>query len=217
VLIGLVALALGLVLLAPGVALAHVSATPDTTVAGSTSVVSLVVPHGCDGSPTTKISVEIPAQLASVTPVYKPGWTAEKVMEPLVPPIEEGERGTRTERVAEVVFTAAVPLPDGYRDTFGLQVTLPDQPDQTLVFPTVQTCESGETAWVQVPQPGQTAEPEHPAPTIVTTLAAPARQAVSPSLLTWVALGVAMLALAAVAWLGVTTATRVRRLERHRP
>jgi len=208
----LLALALGLVLAAPGVALAHVSASPDTTVAGATSVVSFVVPHGCDGSPTTRISIEVPAQLSTVTPVYKTGWTIEKVMEPLDPPVDDGHGGTRTERVAEVVFTATTPLPDGYRDTVGLQVRLPAEPGQTLVFPTVQTCESGETAWVQVPQPGQTAEPENPAPTVVTTTAATAAPtpSSSPSLLVWVAVAMAALALS----LGVATTLRARRGER---
>ncbi len=60
-----------------------------------------------------------------------------------------------TERVAQVVYTAKTPLPDGQRDAFELSLQIPeDAAGQTLAFPTIQTCEQGETAWTEIPADG---------------------------------------------------------------
>src|SRR5690606_24101837 len=56
---GAVAIALGagtLLALAPAVAAsAHVSASATSTAAGSSTIVTFSVPHGCEGSPTTQV------------------------------------------------------------------------------------------------------------------------------------------------------------------
>src|SRR5690606_5231872 len=41
-----------------------------------------------------------------------------------------------------------------------------------LTFPTIQTCEKGETAWTEVAPEGSTQEPQSPAPAITVTAAA---------------------------------------------
>ena len=132
------AIALGgpaLVALGAGSASAHVSVTPSSTAAGAYSVLTFSVGHGCEESPTTRLAVQIPEEIIAVTPTVNPGWTIEKKMD--------------GDRVAEVVYTARKPLPDGIRDTIELQLPLPDQEGEKVVFPVVQTCEKGETAWTQ--------------------------------------------------------------------
>src|SRR5699024_8102726 len=64
--------------------------------------------------------------------------------------------------------TADTPVPDGQRDAFELSLQIPEEAaDSTLYFPTVQTCEEGETAWVQIPDDGQDAHDlESPAPSV---------------------------------------------------
>lgn len=167
---GALAAACGLVLLTTGTASAHVTVTPSSTQAGSYSVLSFGVPHACNGSPTTRVSIQVPTELSTVTPTVHPGWTVEKVTEPLDPPVDDGHGGLRTERVAEVVYTATTPLPEGYRDVLSLQVKLPDTLGETLYFPAVQTCEVGETGWVQVAQDGQDPDAlESPAPAVPIT------------------------------------------------
>ena len=52
-----------------------------------------------------------------------------------------------------------------------LSTQIPDVAGETLTFPTVQTCEVGETAWVEVAAAGAE-EPEHPAPAFEVTAAA---------------------------------------------
>ena len=70
-----------------------------------------------------------------------------------------------TERTSSIVYTAETPLPDGQRDTFELSFQVPDAEGEVLSFPTIQTCEKGETAWTEVPADGQDEdELESPAP-----------------------------------------------------
>ncbi|MCL3837343.1 YcnI family protein [Aeromicrobium duanguangcaii] len=159
-----------LVVAAAGAASAHVSVTPSSTAAGSYAVLTFSVGHGCGTSPTTRLAVQLPEQVLSVTPTVNPNWTVEKTMEKLESPASDGHGSEQTERVAEVVYTARTPLADGLRDTIALQLPLPEKEGEKLVFPVIQTCEEGETAWTQTYEEGQD-EPESPAPFVVTTAA----------------------------------------------
>ncbi len=159
--------ALGIVALTAGVASAHVSMTPDTTAAGSYAVLTFSVPHGCEGSPTTKIAIQVPTAVQAVTPTVNPNWSVDKIAEKLAAPLKDEDGNEITERVAQVVYTAKTPLEDGYRDTLALSLQIPDEAGQTLQFPVIQTCAKGETAWNETPAKGQ--DPEelaHPAPSL---------------------------------------------------
>jgi uncharacterized protein YcnI len=156
--------AAGLLLAGATAAGAHVTANPAESPAGGFAVISFAVPHGCDGSPTTAIAIEIPEGVTSVKPTVVAGWDIEIAKEDLAEPIE-GEGGTITDRVASITYTASEPLPDEYRQEFPVSMRMPEAPDETLAFPVVQTCVAGETAWITVPEEGQ-AEPEHPAPVV---------------------------------------------------
>jgi uncharacterized protein YcnI len=150
---------------------AHVTATPTTTAEGSYTLVTFGVPHGCDGSPTTSVEIQVPEALNSVTPGVNYGWEVEKVYEDLATPVTDSHGNAVTERVASVVYTAKEPLPDGFYDSFVWSMQLPEgTAGETLYFPAVQTCEEGETAWIQIPEEGQSGEElEHPAPSVTVT------------------------------------------------
>ncbi len=149
------------------VAGAHVSAGPSPQVAGAYGVVTFGVPHGCEGSPTTEVRIKMPESVPQVTPTVNPNWDVATTEITLDTPIEAGHGQTITERVDQVVYTAKTPLADGLRDTFELSFKMPDLPGETLVFPTIQTCEVGETAWIDVPAAGESGdELEHPAPSV---------------------------------------------------
>lgn len=170
--VGAASLTAGLVVVGAGAASAHVTVTPDTTEAGAYALLTFGVPHGCGDSPTTTVSIQVPEQVVTVTPTVNPGWDVEKVMEDLAEPVDDGHGGQYTERVAEVVYTARTPLPDGYRDALVLSLKLPDAAGETLVFPTVQECAQGESAWVQVPADGEDGHDlELPAPLFTLTAA----------------------------------------------
>ncbi|RYJ02177.1 MAG: DUF1775 domain-containing protein, partial [Actinomycetales bacterium] len=165
------ALGLGATMLAAGAASAHVTVTPSTTAAGAYSVLTFSNGHGCEGSPTTRISISIPDGIFAVTPTRHADYTIEKVTEALDEPVDDGHGGQYTERVAEVVYTATTPLPDGYRDAFELQLKLPEgKAGDELAFPTIQTCETGETAWIDETVEGEP-EPDAPAPAFTLTAA----------------------------------------------
>ena len=140
---------------APLAASAHVSVEPASTAAGSYTVLTFSNAHGCDGSPTTGITIDIPQGIDSVSPTINPGWTAAKVMD--------------GDRVGQVTYTAETPLEDGYRTTFALSLQLPaDAEGETLSFPVLQSCEVGETSWREPTVEGEE-EPAHPAPTVTVT------------------------------------------------
>jgi uncharacterized protein YcnI len=158
--------AAGIVVLAAGAASAHVTISPSEGAAGSYTVLTASVPHGCDGSPTTKVAIKMPEQILSVTPTRNPLWNVQKVMQKLDEPVTDAHGNELTERVGQVVYTAKTPLPDGYRDAFELSLQVPDAVGETLVFPVIQTCEKGKTAWVETAADGNTEELEAPAPTL---------------------------------------------------
>jgi uncharacterized protein YcnI len=161
---------IALSLVAP--ASAHVTATPSTAAAGAYTVVTFSVGHGCEGSPTTKIEIQVPESVLSVAPTRNPFYEVEKTIEQLDEPVADAHGNEVTERVASIVYTADTPLPEGQRDTFELSFQIPDAEGEMLTFPTVQTCEEGETGWVEVPADGQDAdELESPAPGFEVTAA----------------------------------------------
>jgi periplasmic copper chaperone A len=136
-----------LALAAPLSASAHVSVSASTTAAGAYSVLTFSVGHGCDGSPTTEVAISIPDTIDAVTPTVNPGWTISRVTEPLDEPIAEEDGDQITERTSQIVYTANSPLAADQRDTFALSLALVGEAGDVLEFPTLQTCEVGETDW----------------------------------------------------------------------
>lgn len=148
-----------------GPASAHVTVTPEGTAAGSFTVVTVSVPHGCEGSPTTKVAIRVPEDILAVTPTRNPYYDVAKKIEKLPEPVTDAHGNEVTERVASVVYTAKTPLPEGQRDAFELSLQIPEKPGETLAFPAIQTCAKGETAWTEIPTGDQDEEElEHPAP-----------------------------------------------------
>ena len=128
--------------------------------------------HGCAGSATTALRVEIPQSITVAKPQPKPGWTIDIEREPLTTPVK-GEGGKMlTQRVKAITWRGG-PLPDEDWDQFGVMAKLPDAPGK-LYFPVIQTCQTGEDRWTEVPAPGETTRLAHPAPVLtVTPKAAP--------------------------------------------
>ena len=125
-----------LALSAPLAAHADVSAAASSTAAGSYTVVTFSVPHGCEGSPTQVVTIDLPESVPSVTPTVNPLWSVETV--------SEGEQMT------QVVYTSQTGgLPDGLRDTFELSFRLPEgEAGDRIEFPVTQTCTEGTAEWV---------------------------------------------------------------------
>ncbi len=137
---------------------AHVHASSDDAVRGSTALVTFQVPNeSATGAATTALMVGLP-DVTSVRTETMPGWTARL------------DRDAASGIVRSVTWTA-VPTGGIPVDQFGLfriSVKLPDT--DAVSFPATQTYSDGSVVkWDQPPLPGG-GEPEHPAP--VLTLAA---------------------------------------------
>jgi periplasmic copper chaperone A len=148
---------------------AHITASPIELTAGYTYA-EFGVPHGCDGSATTRMSVKIPAGIASVKPQEVTGWTIEVKQGALLEPVSIfGDE--MTEGVTEVSW-AGGPLPDSHMQRFGLSFFASESlAGKTVYFPVVQQCEKGVTRWIQIPVDGEE-PPEEPAPGIAILAAA---------------------------------------------
>lgn len=161
------ALPLALVLLAvPAIASAHVTFVAADVQPGARAVEALRVSHGCDGSATTALRVEIPESVTVAKPQAKPGWTITVEHAPLKTPAK-GEGGkTVTDRVSAITWTAKTSLdklPDDEFDDFAVMLALPNAA-APVYFPAMQICEKGSAAWTDIPV-GQ-AKSAHPAPVI---------------------------------------------------
>lgn len=167
---GSLAAGVGVLVLGAAPASAHVFAEETEVAAGAFSQVTITVPHGCEGSPTTQLEIQIPEDVLGVTPEVHPGWDIEVTTEALDTPVDTGKGGTVTERDAVVTFTAQPgnELPDHFRDSFTLGYQAPDAPGEHLFFKTIQTCAEGETAWIEE-YTGEGEEPEHPSPAVLVT------------------------------------------------
>jgi len=131
----------------------HVTLQPKQAPAGGYARMDVRVPNEEEDAATDKVRVQFPPGFASVRYEPSPGWKVDVRMERLDRPVEvEGEKVT--ERVSEVVFTAAKGEgigPGQFRD-FGLSMKLPDQPGQTLSFKALQSYDNGETVrWIGSP------------------------------------------------------------------
>ncbi len=164
----------GLLLLVAAPAAAHVTANPNTIESDSFGAFALRVPHGCGDSGTVELSVQIPDEVRSVTPEQVPGWTVETVTGELDEPYEDhGE--TVTEGVVEVTWTAdeGQVLPTDQFREFGMSVRMADVDEGRVYLPTIQVCEEGEHAWVEIPGEGESwGDLDEPAPYLDVTAAA---------------------------------------------
>ncbi len=143
---------------------AHVVMAPDTAGPGAFYVGAFRVSHGCAGSATTALRVELPRGVLGAKPQAKAGWVVEIDSEPLAEPaMGEGGRPVTT-RVKAITWRGR--LADDMFDTFGVMMKLPAV-SGPLYLPAIQTCEVGANRWTDIPAPGQAWHGvSHPAPMI---------------------------------------------------
>ncbi len=137
-------------------AMGHIVLEQPRATSGSSYKAVLRVGHGCAGSPTQQIVVEIPPGVQGAKPMPKPGWVLGVTRAALAQPYQNHGR-TLTDDVVRISWTArseADQLPDAHFDEFVLQAQLPEQTG-ALYWPVRQECAQGRHDWVQVPAPGQ--------------------------------------------------------------
>ena len=140
-------------------AFSHVSLETGSAPAGSTYKAVFQVGHGCQGSPTTGISVQIPAGFQGAKPYPKAGWTLQTKLGKLAKPYDNHGKQV-TDDVTTVSWTAAskeAALPEAYFDEFMLRGKLPDTAGP-IWFNVLQTCTNGSANWSEVPAAGTSAK-----------------------------------------------------------
>jgi uncharacterized protein YcnI/copper(I)-binding protein len=135
--------------------------------AGYKAVFSL--PHGCEGSPTTEVTIDIPEGVIAVKPMPKPGWKLSLTKGAYARSYAFYHGETKSEGVKQVTWSGGE-LPDEYFDQFVLSTFVAGElaPGSRLAFPVTQKCAKGELRWHEVAAAGQDAHSlEHPAPLLL--------------------------------------------------
>ena len=143
---------------------AHITLENRQATIGSSYKAVFAVPHGCAGSATVKIRVQIPEGVIAVKPMPKPGWKLSTVSGKYQKPMSL-RAAKVSEGVTEVDWSGGN-LPDAYYDEFVLTGFLSNdlQTGQTMYFPIVQDCEKGVNRWIEIPgADGGNGEPAEPA------------------------------------------------------
>ena len=141
-------------LLTASPASAHVTLENRQASVGSYYKAVFAVPHGCAGSVTVRIWVQIPEGASGIKPMPKPGWNSETIKGKYAAEYElHGAK--MSEGVREVVWSGGKLADDNY-DEFVMATFLTDRlkPNTTLYFPVVQECEKGINRWIDVPPQG---------------------------------------------------------------
>lgn len=148
-------------------AFAHPSFEARWAAVGASYKAVLKIPHGCDGSPTTRVRVLIPEGVISVKPKPMPGWSIETKRGSYERSYNFYHGSVLTEGVKEIVWTGK--LLDDHYDEFVFAAFLTDslQSGTSLHFPVYQQCQKGSYAWTETPAAGQDAHAlKSPAPGI---------------------------------------------------
>lgn len=134
---------------------AHVFLQSGSATVGKSYRAVLAVPHGCEASATTSITVRIPEGLIAVKPMPKPGWTIALKKGSYAKSYDFMHGMTAAEGVREITWSGR--LDNDYYDEFVFTGFLPAEikADTPLYLPTLQTCEKGSEDWAQIPAAGQ--------------------------------------------------------------
>jgi uncharacterized protein YcnI len=133
----------------------HIVLESRSAPANSSYKAAFQVGHGCQGSATTGVLVQIPAGFLGAKPYPKAGWTVTTQLGKLAKPHDSHGRQV-TEDVVLVSWKAAsreTALPDAFFDEFVLRGKTPPSAGP-MWFKVLQTCESGSNDWSEVPASG---------------------------------------------------------------
>lgn len=148
----------------PDIANAHVTIEPPQVQADSYQKLSFKVTHGCAGSPTHTVIINLPGNLHGAKPMPKAGWNISLDIKPLAQPYR-AHRRLITEEVRTITWHGGY-LPNEYFDEFVVHVRA-SAPTGRLAVPVTQLCESGRLDWNEVASPQNTQEMlETPAPVL---------------------------------------------------
>ena len=149
-------------------AYAHATLAQKEAPAGKRYKAVMTISHGCEGTATHTVRIQIPPGVMRTKPMPKPGWSLKTVVSKLEKPYKYHDRMI-TEDVSELVWSGGN-LPDNFFDEFEFRAILPKSAGKTLYFKTVQECEKGVHRWIEIPEPGKSSRDyKEPAPALILT------------------------------------------------
>jgi len=147
--------------LTTGLANAHVGVSSGPGFAGTNQLVTFSVGHGCEGSDTRKVRIEIPPEVVSVRAV-------NSNLGPASVELDDAElvSAVTWEKLSSEVLEA-----DTNYYSVTLRLGIPDLAFSTLYFPAYQTCETSdgellEVPWTATVPEAEVPEGEEPAPAL---------------------------------------------------
>lgn len=165
-------MAAGLLAFGVTAASAHVHVDPDDTAAGGYTHLTFNVPNESATAKTNKLEVTLPTDTPFTSVSVKPveGWSAQVITADLPKPVTVAGT-TVTKAPSSVVWTADAAHQIGQNEYQAFSISVGVLPDAgtTVTLPAAQTYTDGTVVkWDEKTVEGQ-AEPEHPAPSFVTT------------------------------------------------
>lgn len=143
-------------------ALAHATVMPKQAVQDSYQRLAIGITHGCEGSATTTVIVNLPESLMGAKPMPKPGWTIQLDIRDLDQPYLSHGKEIRRD-VRRIVWQGGQ-LPDNFYDEFVIQLRVSNRLEK-VHLPVTQLCEVGRIDWNQVPDGSGSSLPS-PAPVL---------------------------------------------------
>lgn len=140
---------------------AHTTVSPKQAPQDSYQRLALGVTHGCEGSPTVEVIINVPEAIMGAKPMPKAGWTVETEVRKLDKPYLSHGKEIR-EDVRVIRWRGR--LLDAHYDEFVIMGRLWDQ-SGPVPIPVTQLCESGRMDWNQLPD-GSGARLPYPAPVL---------------------------------------------------
>lgn len=138
-----------LLLALPAVAGAHAVILQTDAESGSYYKGVIGISHGCNGSDTTKVTIDIPYGVRGAKPMPKAGWKLDVVRSKLEKPYNSHGKVV-TEDVTQITWYGNT-LDNAHYDEFAFRGQIGVGTTTRLYFPVRQECEVGELNWNQKP------------------------------------------------------------------
>lgn len=133
---------------------AHAVLDKNTAESGSYFKATIRVSHGCNGSDTNKVIIEIPEGLQTAKPQAKPGWQIKTKKRQLEKPVILHGK-TFAEGVYKIIWEGGL-LSNEHFDEFSFVTKIGLEP-QEIYLPVKQECVNGEEIyWSEIPEAGKT-------------------------------------------------------------
>lgn len=142
-------------------AAAHAVLEVPQAVVGKSYKAVVRITHGCEGSPTVKVTVAIPEGMIGVKPMPKPGWQIAMTKGKYAQSYAFYHGKKLDAGVTGIVWTGT--LPDDYYDEFVFSGFIAGElkPGDSLPFVVTQDCEKGQLRWDEIAPPEAAGHEDH--------------------------------------------------------